>query len=1288
MVNIITQSVRNAFTRKSSVGSTGVFTPRGLTRGSTLGSLSPRNFNLLRRRSSVVPLGDDIPSKGTKVIDPTSNYKLAWDVLGSILIVYSVLVTTTRLCFRIEVPHTSLMAIVDYGVDFTFLVDIVINFMTGYYDENERLITDMGMIARQYMKTWFILDFASTVPFDVIVDVLANTSADGLQALALIRILRLLKLARLRKLNKLIENVEDTLGVHPSIMELARLMMYILFSSHFLGCCFYWLSTMKGEVGFFATLMIEDLPLSTRYLISICWSLATLTAVGYGDAYAITTSERIFTILVEIIGASFFGYMLGNINSILSTINVKRNYRTNKMLQVNDYLHERSFPKDLCAEVKAHVRYYISKKEVFNVGEVLSSLSSSLHREFVLQTYFPIRSKFAIFRENDSKFLMDFVKVLCPVFYLPSQTIAEEGEDMTEMHFITEGRVHFTHDTAASQEDASLCDALSELEASPESPGSIPESPTPGTGFTEKKAPDSQRIVGVYASGSILFLNVIGQELEHFKCSAATFCDMYLINENHLDGILRSYPNVRQSMGDLATERADKMAMCMKFRPQRITTYVGGEARKTRISEKVVVNDEVISYKDLPQTIEGGYHIPSIGSRRFSRLGKMQAALDEAKRKPEDGAGKVRSTRMTRFRRAVRDSFVNSVMEGKKVEWRSDTGKRFILHPDSNLKQRWEVALCFLIVYSAVTVPFMIAFDQDPEVVSTFGMIELLVDIYFIMDIVINFRTAYYTSSVTSGKVLIVDAQKIAKTYVMSKWFYIDFLSSFPFDRVIIIQGMRSLKLARMLRLVRLLKLVKLGNFIEKLDDDFPTLMQSGRLMMQVTFVAHFLACIWYYASEAGSETCHRSFPSSVSGRQYKLCNWATLEEYEGNDSVGKLYLAALYWAFTSMTTVGYGDIVAGSDDEMMVSILGMLIGVTVFAYVVGSMSIVVSQMNSREKGIKKKLDGLKVFLNEKNISPGLQRRLKLYYDHYLKKLYTHHEESLLNIMPDRLRRKCLYQTNGRKLAALPFFEGWQEAYLAHCSFFVKKQYYKEKEMIYSTGDAGEDMFIILRGSVEIVGDGGRIHLTLGEGSTFGETALIASMQRTTSARAKQHTSIFSLAGKHFRSLLQRSAMQRNDAVKTTMRRVASSICSMDFETVDTKRKIMDALKEYNVNMANPLVRYDSTRIAGMGMGLDQDQEKKGFRRASLDRSLTLEIGEEKTPQRKANDLAPIKKGVTFSVDTAGDYPKDPNEAAPATESEKNNDTEANTKTKRSVKFADDADGTDENNDATDGGKE
>ena len=78
------------------------------------------------------------------------------------------------------------------------MIDILINFVTAYRDEQKRLITNPRMIVHNYLSTWFLLDFISAFPFDLF------TQA---KMTSYIQLLKYIKLPRLYKVSKITGNL-------------------------------------------------------------------------------------------------------------------------------------------------------------------------------------------------------------------------------------------------------------------------------------------------------------------------------------------------------------------------------------------------------------------------------------------------------------------------------------------------------------------------------------------------------------------------------------------------------------------------------------------------------------------------------------------------------------------------------------------------------------------------------------------------------------------------------------------------------------------------------------------------------------------------------------------------------------------------------------------------------------------------------------------------------------------------------------------------------------------------
>ena len=65
---------------------------------------------------------------------------------------------------------------------------------------------------------------------------------------------------------------------------------------------------------------------------------------------------------------------------------------------------------------------------------------------------------------------------------------------------------------------------------------------------------------------------------------------------------------------------------------------------------------------------------------------------------------------------------------------------------------------------------------------------------------------------------------------------------------------------------------------------------------------------------------------------------WVVRYGYQDASDI-RMYIAALYFTFATITTVGFGDISGGFVDEQIVCIIMMLIGVISFTFATGTLS-------------------------------------------------------------------------------------------------------------------------------------------------------------------------------------------------------------------------------------------------------------------------------------------------------------------------------------------------------------
>ena len=93
--------------------------------------------------------------------------------------------------------------------------------------------------------------------------------------------------------------------------------------------------------------------------------------------------------------------------------------------------------------------------------------------------------------------------------------------------------------------------------------------------------------------------------------------------------------------------------------------------------------------------------------------------------------------------------------------------------PNSRFVCIWSFIIGILLIWTAIYLPYRLAFLED-DVPLGFWIMELLIDILFGCDIIINFFIAYYDNE----NVLVVSKLKIAQRYLKT-WFLIDLLSMY-----------------------------------------------------------------------------------------------------------------------------------------------------------------------------------------------------------------------------------------------------------------------------------------------------------------------------------------------------------------------------------------------------------------------------------------------------------------------------------------------------------------------------
>ncbi|PNH03952.1 Potassium voltage-gated channel subfamily H member 7 [Tetrabaena socialis] len=295
--------------------------------GSTTGAGSLRQASLRRSASSFIERPSlwyrithadvrGILDSLLPIYSPNTLARRAWDLLIMALVIWTAI--TVPLSVSYGLPAMRLWDAIGYTVTGLFVIDLLVNFRTAFYNHQGELVRDAAAISANYMKVWFWIDLFGTIPFDSIVlwtGVLSGSSDNTLAALGFLKAPRMLRLGRLLRFLDSFKNAK--------IFRIVQLFLGMILISHWLACVWFMMYRFGGsEVSErWAFQEAEDVEPEkvSAYIKSFYFSFLLLM----GDNIAAYNNfERTFFCVVELGGVFIYSAVMGQMATLVATMNV------------------------------------------------------------------------------------------------------------------------------------------------------------------------------------------------------------------------------------------------------------------------------------------------------------------------------------------------------------------------------------------------------------------------------------------------------------------------------------------------------------------------------------------------------------------------------------------------------------------------------------------------------------------------------------------------------------------------------------------------------------------------------------------------------------------------------------------------------------------------------------------------------------------------------------------------------------------------------------------------------
>lgn len=155
-----------------------------------------------------------------------------WDLIMLIMMVGNLVIIPVGITFFTE-QTTTPWIIFNVASDTVFLLDLIMNFRTGTVNEDSsEIILDPKVIKMNYLKSWFVVDFISSIPVDYIFLIVEKGMDSEVyktaRALRIVRFTKILSLLRLLRLSRLIRYIHQWEEVS-HMLSFFKLLYYVIF---------------------------------------------------------------------------------------------------------------------------------------------------------------------------------------------------------------------------------------------------------------------------------------------------------------------------------------------------------------------------------------------------------------------------------------------------------------------------------------------------------------------------------------------------------------------------------------------------------------------------------------------------------------------------------------------------------------------------------------------------------------------------------------------------------------------------------------------------------------------------------------------------------------------------------------------------------------------------------------------------------------------------------------------------------------------------------------------------
>jgi len=426
-----------------------------------------------------------------------------------------------------------------------------------------------------------------------------------------------------------------------------------------------------------------------------------------------------------------------------------------------------------------------------------------------------------------------------------------------------------------------------------------------------------------------------------------------------------------------------------------------------------------------------------------------------------------------------------------------------MIREHSLLRIAWDAMIAVLAIVSCIVVTWQVAFS-DGDLSLAWSAIYII-DVFFVIDIGLNFFTSY-----REGGVEVVATEKTSGRYARTM-LPIDVVANLPWELLVFVLGEHAImgvSLVLWLRLPRVLRIVRFFRIVDRWDAlpiINPGMLRIVNVGIGVALATHIVACAWFLTAAVDA------FPPG---------NWAETAGIVGAQPVDQ-YVRSLYWTITTMTTVGFGDITPARTVEYVVAMVVMLMGASLYAFVIGSIASLLSGLNAERTRYRDRMLSVTHYLQQQGVSPDLHQRVRRFYEYLWGKHRGVAENELFQDLPRSLQIDIKTQVAANILRHVPLFEFCTPALRDELLAALQLETFDPGSVIVREGETGRHIYFVVDGTLQVIrSDRDEPYAELRAGEYFGYLSVVLKERRTASVVATGYCDLLRLSQGDYQAIM------------------------------------------------------------------------------------------------------------------------------------------------------------------------